>query len=113
MLIRNLRNSSMAEIHHQTVIADRQEALDLIEAAIAILNQKPLEILVKQLLTPAHKAGLSAMAVSGDEPNQFGQFLVLCEYYGLVTNEEVHKFIRRFVAASRVEYAEATSDAQP
>ena len=86
---------------HQTVIADRASALELIETTVSSLDQLPLQSIVEQLLTPEHEAGLSDMAVSGDEPNVFEQLLVLSEYYGLITESEMNGFARRFVVASR------------
>ena len=86
---------------HQTVIADRAAALELIETAVLSLDQQPLQGIVEQLLTEEHKAGIAIMAVSGDEPNVFEQFLVLSEYYGSITESEMIGFALRFVAASR------------
>ena len=95
-------NVSMTETApHQTVIAVRASALELIETAVSSLDQQPLQSIVEQLLTPEHEAGLSDMAVSGDEPNVFEQFLVLSEYYGLITESEMIGFARRCVSGSR------------
>jgi len=92
---------SMAGIgYEQTVIPDRGTALDLIEAAVSTSDQQPLGGIVEQLLTVEHRDALSIMAVSRDEPDSFTQFLVLSEYYGLITDDEAQEYVQRFVAVS-------------
>ncbi|MCL2716367.1 MAG: hypothetical protein FWD68_17830 [Alphaproteobacteria bacterium] len=88
-------------VPNQGVIADRNTALELIETAISTLDPRPLEGIVDRLMTPEFEDSLSIMAVSGDEPNMFEQFLVLCEDYGLITEAEMIEFVRRFVVVSR------------
>jgi hypothetical protein len=83
----------------QTVVADRETAIALIEKAIETLDQRPLDHFVEGMLTEGHRAGLSSMAISGDEPGTYIQFLVVCEHRGLISNAEMHSFCLRFVDA--------------
>lgn len=53
------------------------------------------------MLTDGHKAALSAMAVSGDEPNVFEQFLVLCEQTGLLSGTECDRYADAFIEIRR------------
>ena len=87
------------------VIADRARALRLAKQVIRTLDQKPLEPIVVAMLTDGHKAALSAMAVSRDEPNLFEQFLVLCEEAGLLSGEDCDQLGDAYVEARRARAA--------
>ena len=87
------------------VVADRAHALRLAKQVIKTLDQKPLEPIVAAMLTDGHKAALSAMAVSRDEPNLFEQFLVLGEEAGLLSGEDCDQLGDAYVEARRARAA--------
>jgi hypothetical protein len=87
------------------VVADRAHALRLAKQVIKTLDQKPLKPIVAAMLTEGHKAALSAMAVSRDEPNLFEQFLVLCEEAGLLSGEDCDQLGDAYVEARRARAA--------
>ena len=94
-----------AALLENAVIADRARALRLAKQVIRTLDQKPLEPIVAAMLTDGHKAALSAMAVSRDEPNLFEQFLVLCEEAGLLSEEDCDQLGDAYVEARRARAA--------
>ena len=94
-----------AALLENAVIADRARALRLAKQVIRTLDQKPLEPIVEAMLTDGHKAALSAMAVSRDEPNLFEQFLVLCEEAGLLSGEDCDQLGDAYVEARRARAA--------
>lgn len=94
-----------AALLENAVIADRARALRLAKQVIRTLDQKPLEPIVAAMLTDGHKAALSAMAVSRDEPNLFEQFLVLCEEAGLLSGEDCDQLGDAYVEARRARAA--------
>ena len=94
-----------AALLENAVIADRARALRLAKQVIRTLDQKPLEPIVAAMLTDGHKAALSAMAVSRDEPNLFEQFLVLCEEAGLLSEEDCDQLGNAYVEARRARAA--------
>ena len=63
------------------------------------------DALVAAMLTDGHKAALSAMAVSRDEPNLFEQFLVLCDEAGLLSEEDCDQLGDAYVEARRARAA--------
>ena len=87
------------------VVADRAHASRLAKQVIRTLDQKPLEPIVAAMLTDGHKAALSAMAVSRDEPDLFEQFLVLCEEAGLLSGEDCDQLGDAYVEARRARAA--------
>ena len=94
-----------AALLENAIIADRARALRLAKQVIRTLDQKPLEPFVAAMLTDGHKAALSAMAVSRDEPNLFEQFLVLCEEAGLLSGEDCDQLGDAYVEARRARAA--------
>ena len=94
-----------AALLENAVIADRARALRLAKQVSRTLDQKPLEPIVAAMLTDGHKAALSAMAVSRDEPNLFEQFLVLCEEAGLLSGEDCDQLGDAYVEARRARAA--------
>ena len=94
-----------AALLENAIIADRARALRLAKQVIRTLDQKPLEPIVAAMLTDGHKAALSAMAVSRDEPNLFEQFLVLCEEAGLLSGEDCDQLGDAYVEARRARVA--------
>lgn len=94
-----------AALLENAIIADRTRALRLAKQVIRTLDQKPLEPIVAAMLTDGHKAALSAMAVSRDEPNLFEQFLVLCEEAGLLSGEDCDQLGDAYVEARRARAA--------
>jgi len=94
-----------AALLENAIIADRARALRLAKQVIRTLDQKPLEPIVAAMLTDGHKAALSAMAVSRDEPNLFEQFLVLCEEAGLLSGEDCDQLGDAYVEARRARAA--------
>ena len=94
-----------AALLENAIIADRARALRLAKQVIRTLDQKPLEPIVAAMLTDGHKAALSAMAVSRDEPNLFEQFLVLCEEAGLLSEEDCDQLGDAYVEARRARAA--------
>ena len=61
----------IATLLENPAVADRAHALRLAKHVIKTLDQKPLEPIVAEMLTDGHKAALSAMAMSRDEPDLF------------------------------------------
>ena len=94
-----------AALLENAIIADRARALRLAKQVIRTLDQKPLEPIVAAMLTDGHKAALSAMAVSRDEPDLFEQFLVLCEEAGLLSGEDCDQLGDAYVEARRARAA--------
>lgn len=90
-----------ADLLETYVVKDRAQAVRLVTRAIETLDARPLERHVSAMLTDGHKAALSAMAVSGDEPNLFEQFLVLCEQAGLLSGAECDRYADAFIEARR------------
>ena len=94
-----------ATLTESPVVADRARALRLAKQVIKSLDQTQLEPIVAAMLTDGHKAALSAMAVSRDEPNVFEQFLVLCEEAGMLSEEDCDQLGDAYVEARRARAA--------
>ena len=94
-----------ATLMESPVVADRAHALRLAKRVIKTLDPKPLEPIVAAMLTDGHKAALSAMAVSRDEPNLFEQFLVLCEEAGRLSEADCDQLGEAYVEARRARAA--------
>ena len=83
------------------IVRDHAHAVELATRAIKTLDTKPLEPFVASMLTDGHRAALSAMAISRDEPNLFEQFIAVSRSAQLLNREECHQLIRDFVEAKR------------
>lgn len=80
---------------------DHAKAIELANQVISSLDMSILEPYVSDMMTEGHKAALSAMAVSGDEPDLFDQFLILIEHNNILSEAECDDLARSYIQAKR------------
>ncbi|EFO28778.1 hypothetical protein TRICHSKD4_6158 [Roseibium sp. TrichSKD4] len=83
------------------MIRDHAHAVELANQVIKTLDTSPLEPIVAAMLTIGHRAALSAMAISRDEPDLLTQFLAVCQEAGFLSEAECDALDDEYVEAKR------------